>query len=58
MENPTKETENENSDSKIVFEIAVGEDLKPLGKIQIILFDDVVPKTAANFRALASGNFL
>lgn len=41
------------SRSKVFFELAVGK--KPLGKIQFELFNDIVPKTAENFRALCTG---
>jgi peptidylprolyl isomerase len=39
--------------SKCFFDIAIGG--KASGKITFKLFDDVVPKTAANFRALCTG---
>jgi hypothetical protein len=35
------------------FDIAI--DSKPIGRITFKLFDDIVPKTAQNFRELASG---
>lgn len=38
---------------KIYFDITI--DDKPAGRINFNLFDDVVPKTAENFRALATG---
>ncbi|PHH86220.1 hypothetical protein CDD83_10551 [Cordyceps sp. RAO-2017] len=39
--------------SQVYFEVSA--DKKPLGKIVMKLYDDVVPKTAENFRALATG---
>ena len=39
--------------SKVFFDITVGK--TPLGKIKFELFNDVVPKTAENFRALCTG---
>lgn len=39
--------------SKVFFDIAING--APAGKITFELFDDVVPKTAANFRALCTG---
>ncbi|MET9658199.1 peptidylprolyl isomerase [Streptomyces sp. NPDC006510] len=39
--------------SKVYFDITI--DDKPAGRITFKLFDDVVPKTAENFRALATG---
>ena len=40
--------------TKVFFDVAA--DSKPIGRIEMILFDDVVPKTTANFKALAKGN--
>ncbi|MFF0135421.1 peptidylprolyl isomerase [Streptomyces sp. NPDC005227] len=37
----------------VFFEVTA--DGKPMGRIEIKLFDDVVPKTARNFRELATG---
>ncbi|KZT03113.1 uncharacterized protein LAESUDRAFT_814937 [Laetiporus sulphureus 93-53] len=39
--------------SKVFFDIAI--DAEPTGRIVFKLFDDVVPKTARNFRELATG---
>ncbi|PRT53006.1 Peptidyl-prolyl cis-trans isomerase [Wickerhamiella sorbophila] len=39
--------------NKVYFDTAV--DGKPLGRITFQLYDDVVPKTAENFRALCTG---
>ncbi|MFJ7058539.1 peptidylprolyl isomerase [Streptomyces griseobrunneus] len=39
--------------TKVYFDITI--DDKPAGRITFNLFDDVVPKTAENFRALATG---
>jgi len=39
--------------SNVFFDITV--DSKPLGRITFKLYDDVVPKTAKNFRELATG---
>ena len=39
--------------SKVFFEVSIGG--KPAGRIEFELFDDVVPKTAENFRALCTG---
>ncbi|OSX63337.1 hypothetical protein POSPLADRAFT_1039499 [Postia placenta MAD-698-R-SB12] len=39
--------------SNVFFDITV--DGKPLGRVTFKLFDDVVPKTAKNFRELATG---
>ncbi|MGW5169821.1 peptidylprolyl isomerase [Streptomyces nodosus] len=39
--------------TKIYFDITIND--KPAGRIVFNLFDDVVPKTAENFRALATG---
>ncbi|KAE8538128.1 peptidyl-prolyl cis-trans isomerase [Cryptococcus gattii VGV] len=40
-------------DSDVYFDIAI--DSKPAGRITFKLFDDVVPKTAQNFRELCTG---
>merc|ERR1712233_26303 len=39
--------------SKVFFDVSIGG--KPAGRIEFELFDDVVPKTAENFRALCTG---
>ncbi|WVQ98461.1 peptidyl-prolyl cis-trans isomerase [Kwoniella sp. CBS 9459] len=39
--------------SQVYFDVAI--DNAPAGRITFKLFDDVVPKTAANFRALCTG---
>ncbi|KZT10445.1 uncharacterized protein LAESUDRAFT_755952 [Laetiporus sulphureus 93-53] len=41
------------SNSNVFFDITV--DGKPLGRVVFKLYDDVVPKTARNFRELATG---
>ncbi|MFG2293931.1 peptidylprolyl isomerase [Streptomyces sp. NPDC048603] len=41
------------SNENVFFEITA--DGKPLGRIEFKLYDDVVPKTARNFRELATG---
>lgn len=40
--------------TKVFFDVAA--DGKPLGRIEIVLYEDVVPKTTANFKALAKGS--
>ena len=40
---------------KLFFDVAANG--KPLGRIEMMLFDDVVPKTTTNFKALANGIF-
>ena len=39
--------------SKVFFEVAA--DGQPLGRIEMDLYDDVVPRTAKNFKLLAKG---
>jgi len=39
--------------SRVFFDIAIGG--APAGKVVFTLYDDIVPKTAANFRALCTG---
>ena len=39
--------------SRVFFDISIGN--KPAGKITFELYDDIVPKTAENFRALCTG---
>lgn len=39
--------------NKVFFDVTVND--QPLGKIQFKLYDDVVPKTTENFRALCTG---
>ena len=39
--------------SKVFFDVAA--DNQPLGRIEMVLYDDVVPKTTRNFKALAKG---
>ena len=39
--------------SKAFFDVAA--DGQPLGRIEMVLYDDVVPKTAKNFKLLAKG---
>ena len=47
---------------KVFFDVAAadgpGMALKPLGRIEMVLYDDVVPKTTRNFKALAKGKLL
>ena len=38
---------------KVYFDITINDE--PAGRINFNLFDDVVPRTAENFRALATG---
>ncbi len=52
LQNPES---TETKRTKVSFEIVSGDDDKPMGKINLVLFDDIVPKTVANFKALASG---
>jgi peptidylprolyl isomerase len=40
--------------SKVFFELEDSQK-KAVGKIVFLLYDDVVPKTAANFKALCTG---
>ncbi|KAH6690596.1 41 kDa peptidyl-prolyl cis-trans isomerase [Plectosphaerella plurivora] len=46
-------TENKAARSRVFFDIAVGG--KPIGRISMELYNDLVPKTAENFRALCTG---
>jgi len=46
-------SKNINTMSKVFFDIAI--DGAPAGRIEFKLFNDVVPKTAENFRALCTG---
>ncbi|GMM31760.1 peptidylprolyl isomerase [Martiniozyma asiatica (nom. inval.)] len=39
--------------SKVYFDVAIGDE--PVGRIAMELFDDVAPKTTANFKALCTG---
>src|SRR5689334_9036776 len=41
---------------RVFFDVAIG--TKPLGRIEIDLFADIVPKTAENFRALCTGSIV
>ncbi|KAI7876422.1 cytoplasmic peptidyl-prolyl cis-trans isomerase [Lichtheimia hyalospora FSU 10163] len=41
------------TDPKVFFDVAI--DGKPAGRIEFVLFNSVVPKTADNFRALCTG---
>ena len=47
---PSKLTE---TNSKVFFDVQA--DNEPLGRIEIALYDNVVPKTVKNFKALAKG---
>lgn len=42
--------------SQVYFDISIGG--RPVGRLVFRLFDEVVPKTAANFRALCTGPLL
>ena len=42
--------------SEVFFDILV--DNEPLGRITITLFEDIVPKTVKNFKALAKGKMM
>merc|ERR1712126_658354 len=49
------ETDGKNvQNSKVFFDIVA--DNEPMGRIEVMLFDDVVPKTVKNFKALAKGS--
>ena len=51
---PSVEKENnQKQKSNVFFDVAA--DDQPLGRIEILLYEDVVPKTARNFKALAKG---
>ena len=51
---PSIEKENtQKQKSNVFFDVAA--DDQPLGRIEILLYEDVVPKTARNFKALAKG---
>ena len=39
--------------SKVFFDITIGS--RPAGRVVMELFDDIVPKTAGNFKALCTG---
>ncbi|KAI0305342.1 cyclophilin 1 [Multifurca ochricompacta] len=41
--------------SNVFFDVTIGNAPKPSGRIVFKLYDDVVPKTARNFRELATG---
>ncbi|CDO71775.1 hypothetical protein BN946_scf184923.g5 [Trametes cinnabarina] len=49
----TSASASSNPMSKVFFDVAI--DSKPTGRIIFKLYDDVVPKTAKNFRELATG---
>ncbi|KAK9774436.1 putative 40 kDa peptidyl-prolyl cis-trans isomerase [Seiridium cardinale] len=44
---------NETKRSKVFFDIKIGN--KPAGRVTFELYDDIVPKTAENFRSLCTG---
>jgi cyclophilin family peptidyl-prolyl cis-trans isomerase len=44
---------DETSNSNVFFDITIGGD--PAGRITFVLYDEVVPKTAENFRQLCTG---
>ncbi|KAI0143053.1 cyclophilin-like domain-containing protein [Xylariaceae sp. FL1272] len=46
-------TEETKSRSRVFFDITIGD--KPAGRVTFELYDDIVPKTADNFRALCTG---
>ena len=48
-----EEDKNNGHSSKVFFDIVA--DNEPMGRIEVMLFDDVVPKTVKNFKALAKG---
>ena len=58
LASPNKQTKMQRSmaslqRSKVFFDISIGN--RPAGRVVMELFDDVVPKTAENFRALCTG---
>lgn len=54
MSNPKNPSDPSNP--RVFFDIAAGEKAeKPLGKIVIELYKNIVPNTAENFRALVTG---
>ena len=54
MQSSTGEKDKNNGhSSKVFFDIVA--DNEPMGRIEVMLFDDVVPKTVKNFKALAKG---
>merc|ERR1712136_164345 len=55
IQSSTGEKDRKNvQNSKVFFDIVA--DNEPMGRIEVMLFDDVVPKTVKNFKALAKGS--
>jgi Cyclophilin type peptidyl-prolyl cis-trans isomerase/CLD len=50
---PLAEVANNPDNTRVYFDIAIND--KPAGRITMELFDNVVPKTAANFKCLCTG---
>jgi len=50
---PLEKAQEHDQNSRVWFDVTIGD--KPAGKIRFLLFNNVVPKTAENFRALCTG---